>query len=657
MEIVTQNIVIDNEDINELEKLLLKNSHFDEKRLEIIKEFNSSLDINACPGSGKTTILIAKLKLIIDRLPFENGMGVCVLTHTNVAIDEIKKRLDTSGDILFKYPNYIGTIQGFIDKFLTIPFYKSRYRKDINVIDNYEYEKYLDKTLNDCGWIKDGKTWKNNKGDFVLGNNKLLDKSIHINKLNTSIELTHLQNNSYKHKETSQILLKILDDGFLTYRDAYYLANSYIDINDNIKVLFENRFKFVFIDEMQDTNIYQSNILSKLFDNDKTIVQRFGDKNQSISPVNKPEEKCGWEFKEKFIEINSSKRYGEHIARVLNYIKYNGEEVLEGNDDIKSLIPHIIVFDSDSKDLVVKKFEDLIELYKLDNTNSIFKAIGRIGAKEKSADEITIKSYNNKFIKKGTKEYHNYKNELMHTIYSNSIIEFFSIIIRIITRSLKIIDKNYSEYNIKKTLENEYYEEYIEFKSKCLKSYIKLKENDDIEVNNLKENIIYLVKRAFGEDIDVNYLEEYFNNNYINDDIAMEEVAVTNEYQNRYNIVFDTVNGVKGETHTATLYLQTRFSLSNNKDNKDLSDIDKIIDFMDGTRNINTDTNITSDIEKALNIAYVAMSRPTNLLCIAIHIDTIKDRVEKLESVGYKVVGCTDEIDNKINMNLIKAMS
>lgn len=45
---------------------LVKSNVFDkEERIPIIKDFNKSFDVNACPGSGKTTVLLAKLNYII----------------------------------------------------------------------------------------------------------------------------------------------------------------------------------------------------------------------------------------------------------------------------------------------------------------------------------------------------------------------------------------------------------------------------------------------------------------------------------------------------------------------------------------------------------------------------------------------------------------
>lgn len=81
-------------------------------------------------------------------MPLNNGQGICVLTHTNVAIDEIKSKLGEKSDILFKYPNYFGTIQNFVDKYLAIPYFKRQKKENIKSIDDdiyYDYIKRLPK--------------------------------------------------------------------------------------------------------------------------------------------------------------------------------------------------------------------------------------------------------------------------------------------------------------------------------------------------------------------------------------------------------------------------------------------------------------------------------------------------------------------------------
>lgn len=62
----------DNE-IKRAHDVLLKGKNpFDKSRENIIKE-NSSCYVQACPGSGKTTALLAKLVILSNKMPLSEG--------------------------------------------------------------------------------------------------------------------------------------------------------------------------------------------------------------------------------------------------------------------------------------------------------------------------------------------------------------------------------------------------------------------------------------------------------------------------------------------------------------------------------------------------------------------------------------------------------
>ena len=89
------------EEIAYAESILLKEGlHFEQPYIDII-QCNETEDIKACPGSRKTTSLLAKLVILANKMPLENNQGIWVLTHTNVAINEIKSRLGKKADVLF----------------------------------------------------------------------------------------------------------------------------------------------------------------------------------------------------------------------------------------------------------------------------------------------------------------------------------------------------------------------------------------------------------------------------------------------------------------------------------------------------------------------------------------------------------------------------
>ena len=72
--------------------LLQEDQHFDTERKKFI--FNlDTIDVQAVPGSGKTTALLAKLLMLENQLPFDDRSGILVISHTNAAIDEIKNKI------------------------------------------------------------------------------------------------------------------------------------------------------------------------------------------------------------------------------------------------------------------------------------------------------------------------------------------------------------------------------------------------------------------------------------------------------------------------------------------------------------------------------------------------------------------------------------
>ena len=76
-------------------------------------------------------------------------------------------------------------------------------------------------------------------------------------------------------------------------------------------------------------------------------------------------------------------------------------------------------------------------------------------------------------------------------------------------------------------------------------------------------------------------------------------------------VVVNTIHSVKGETHTATLYLETF---------NDGYDVSRILPCFHPNARREKPNNSQ---KRALKMAYVAMSRPTHLLCVAIHKNTL----------------------------------
>lgn len=646
------NIEITEDDIKYAEKILFgKSGVFDiEERRPIIENFNESFDVNACPGSGKSTVLIAKLIILSRKMPLKSGQGVCVLTHTNVAINEIKDKLGEKSDILFKYPNYIGTIQSFIDKYLAIPYFKRQAKEHVKSIDDDIYRNHILKlsknyypnikrTIEYCiekqigNYIEFNET--ENFINFILGKHfKFINNNIYICNWSGAT----LETKKY-YKELFEIMFdKSFKKGILRYEDAYILADRYISQFVSLSKYFSNRFKYVFIDEMQDTNKIQEDILEKIFDKQETIVQRFGDINQNIGLSN--DEESGWVLSDKVMSINSSKRYGEEMVKYLQPLRIFKNGNMTGNGDVKTLSPHIIIFNDSSIDKVINKFIKIIQYYKINEMKGKIKVVGKIGIDVESPN-LSIKSYTNEYVKSDKKDSFN-KKVLWRLRECKDLKNFYENLISIIILSLNCNGKKISKEEFKMYMEIEKNDEFINYKANIKKWFydMGIKQNEVLKniVNVTSSLLSSLEKYTFEKSV----LEKNILINIV-EDIAIEEVASTKCSDSIYIINdINTVFGVKGETHLATLYLESKYIRENGQNLR--SDIMKILDYMLGKKQ-----QVDDKDKEAAIAAYVAMSRAEKLTCIAISYNTIQGRISEFREYGYKIIPCDNEIKELID--------
>ncbi|HGP0782721.1 TPA: UvrD-helicase domain-containing protein, partial [Salmonella enterica subsp. houtenae serovar Houten] len=273
-------------EIAESEKLILQ----DDIRISILKAMHS-IDVQACPGSGKTTLIATKLILLAKKWNSPHR-GICVLSHTNVAKDEIISRLQCStskaAQRLLKYPHFIGTIQEFVHRFLALPYIRSRGIQDITV-DNDIYAKQAIKLLElaQFSWFKVTLNGLGNTIEqeaFFRGTFRYISQNSEEINLDKKPRSWNQDNNLQRAKRDLGQLKNYLDErGVFLFRDMYTHADKACTNNPELAEVIRARFPFVLIDEMQDTQKFQDELLRKVFlQNSPLIVQRFGDPEQSI---------------------------------------------------------------------------------------------------------------------------------------------------------------------------------------------------------------------------------------------------------------------------------------------------------------------------------------------------------------------------------------
>lgn len=640
-------IEITTQDIEYAEKVILSQGDiFDVERRNFISDLRT-LDLQAVPGSGKTTALLAKLLILEKYLPFNDGSGVLVVSHTNNAVDEIKNKIGKYAPRLFLYPNYVGTIQGFVDRFLAIPFYSNKYNKRPIRIDNETYCEHHYIPRGAWGWL-------NNRADNLLFNIRLIGEDELI------IGFPGKQLPLGKQTPTYRAILKLKSDmverGYLCFDDAYILAFQYILQNPRVRTILQKRFRFIFVDEMQDMDTHQHDILEQLFfDNgrSRSTFQRIGDKNQAIFSG---EIKLGniWKDRDIILTLRGSYRLNPKIANVINSfalspIEIEGRKKNRDGSDIL-IMPHVIVFDDASRNQVIQRFSEIIR--SLQSTNEIpsdpdheFKAIAWRKEHEES-EKLGLKDYYPTFEEqahKPTMYYETLANYLIICIRGNQTLEVFHK--NILNAFLKILrlenitdgsNRAYTKQNLFNHLKDNYPETYESLKLKLYQWSIGLVRGEFKNILSEIRAYIPQIVGCFAKTISEARA-------FINNDPVISSPAASGENSlitgnvckiNEIKIEVSTVHSSKGQTHTATLYLETYYYVDGKGINAKSYESQRLAQQF---KNNPMSETAGVRVKHSARMVYVGISRPTHLLCFAVHKDRFERYLNDLDETVWKI--------------------
>lgn len=80
-----------------------------------------NVTVTACPGSGKTRVILAKLLSVAEQV-VDTPRSIACITYTNAAVDEIETRLKQYGDHRIQGRSEVATIHSFCLQFILRPY-------------------------------------------------------------------------------------------------------------------------------------------------------------------------------------------------------------------------------------------------------------------------------------------------------------------------------------------------------------------------------------------------------------------------------------------------------------------------------------------------------------------------------------------------------
>lgn len=629
---------------------------FDSNRRVILKD-NSSFDVQACPGSGKTTLLAAKL-IILSKKWKAGTNGVCVLSHTNVAKDEIVGRLKnhSTGWRFLEYPHFIGTIQEFVNRFLAIPYLKNS-GLPVKSIDNDVFNAKCSSKLS-----YGTKTYLEKQHANILDLKITFDGT----SLKTDVPAFDKVSNSDSYKDLISTKKNLMKSGYFMFREMYEFARANICQNPFLVMALKKRFGFVFIDEMQDTQKHQDELINSVFSRTdiNSVVQRFGDTDQGIFDGMPDAPNETFDARSCKYSLPDSHRFTPciaHLAKGLSYSKLPLDSSYECKNNGKHCECEnygknvIFTFTSDDElSKIPQKYSAHVKalLTTCPDKKPVIFAVGAIGAKSEG-DQFRLDKYFSSFSndKKSTSPKFSCLYEcIAYVVQQNheNITDNYKLILDCIVRYLYGTDAKIKKENSTQHFEKSSFLSSLRSNLTLLKSFnvivgrwalqkalpIKLGWDQSVET-------VITVLQTILSDLPMGINQSKFWTFPSTSDIAKwsspENCNIEGTVED-IPIQVSTIHGVKGQTHDATLVVETKFGK--------LFDVKKLI------KNISDPHE--SPIEevqakKFMRQFYVAMSRPRQILCLAVHKNHISGYEDALVSLGWRIEprSLKVEADNK----------
>ncbi|WP_169194200.1 UvrD-helicase domain-containing protein [Devosia sp. MC1541] len=640
-------VEITDDDIRSIEAILRCDFSAGEQT-HALKE-RSSIDIQAAPGSGKTTLLVAKLAILSQRWPYA-GRGICVLSHTNVAREEIEKQLalHPTAKALLGYPHFIGTIQSFAHEFLALPYLRGLGNHP-RIVDDARFTAAAKRVVGGKQYWHAANHLKNHdqSAEKIISTLRFFGPDLDIvcdAKLPGSTTETF--------KSFSKLKWDLAEDGVYSFEDMLAFAQRAIKYVPALSEIVSTRFPIVFFDEMQDTDDLQEKVVQDAFGN-RSVMQRFGDRNQGIFDDDRELTPSSFPTKG-YIDLAGSRRFGAHIAKTASTLTKALPQVICG-DPVKAEKAHtIFLFDDATISKVLPAFGELVleQFPEQADHKLVVKAIGCRKTGSGKSLPRHIGDYWNGFESAHTNKTAGLpsligyvrrartlasEHENLHTATAalwDGVFAFLH------THSCKLRS---GEILTKKGLIRQLEEDdpgssfalLVLMRDLCV-GQAPEQATWSVAISTLVSSLKGILPKGAGD-----VAEEFLLWNDAPVPVETVRSARRNVFEytkgeRRVGINLNTIHGVKGETHNATLVLAT----STNQ----LFDLKEALPLLSGTGQ----ERAKASIPKLLMTLFVGITRPKDLLCLAIVADHCSQKQhDALAALGWSIKDLRDHTSGK----------
>lgn len=332
-----------------------------DRQKEAVVNTDGPMLILAGAGSGKTKVLTTKVAYLIEEKNIDPN-NILAITFTNKAAKEMKERIfKLEGNSAFYIQ--ISTFHSFGLKILKENCELLGYEKNFTILDSDDSLSIIKKIMKELNIDANKYNPKAIKNIISNNKNEIIDPEKYSLYVNTDFDEIALE--VYRKYEKS---LKI--NNAVDFDDLLILPLKLFNNNPGVLQKYQEKYKYVFIDEYQDTNEPQY-ILSKMISAKYKNITVVGDADQAIFTWRGANYKNILNFEKdykdaKVVLLEENYRSTKTILNAANNVIKNNKVRKEKNlwtqNEEGSKITYYKAFDEkDESNYVVNEIKKLIE--------------------------------------------------------------------------------------------------------------------------------------------------------------------------------------------------------------------------------------------------------------------------------------------------------
>lgn len=249
------------------------NNLLNKEQYEAAMTVNGPLLVLAGAGSGKTRVLTYRIAHMIEDLGIYPSQ-ILALTFTNKAAGEMKERIKKLvGGVVDGM--WVSTFHSSCVRILRREIDKLGYNKNFTIYDSYDAKSLVKQCIKEL-----------NINDKDIQESEIISKISDAKNKLVSAKMYKKQNEgNFRLNKIADVYLlydkKLKNSNALDFDDLIYLTVKLLKENEEVREFYRRKFKYILVDEYQDTNKCQYELV-KLLVNEMENICVVGDDDQCI---------------------------------------------------------------------------------------------------------------------------------------------------------------------------------------------------------------------------------------------------------------------------------------------------------------------------------------------------------------------------------------